>query len=311
MGRLRAMRIFEQVATEGGFAAAARALHLSPPVVTRLIAELETQLGTRLFQRTTRRVTLTEAGEAYLARVRQILQDVAEADAMASAHTQALAGRLRVHTQPVLASYVLAPLLSGFRQCHPGIVIDIDVETYTDSPIENYDITLLGADVGFDADIVARKVIESDVVLVASRGYVARKGQPEIPEDLSKHECLRLNKVGEALNIWRMWRGPGRADQTQVNAEPVLIANHTDTLLRATLDGAGITSISLDIVAPYLARGEMVRVLSPWVTGRLAMYAAMPSRKFIPQRSQVFLDYLVEHTRQQHNKALEACAFVV
>lgn len=304
MDRFVAMQVFERVATEGGFAAAARALEMSPPVVTRLIAELEMQLGTRLFQRTTRRVALTEAGEAYLARVRQILQDVAEADALASAHTHELAGRLRVHTQPVLASYVIAPLLSGFRQRHPGIVIDIDVETHRDPPIEEYDITLMGVDAGFDADIVARKVVESEVILVASPAYVARSGLPTQPGDLSNHKCLRLKKLGVALSAWRMWRDAHPDDVVEVHVEPVLIANHTDTLLRAALDGIGITSIAADIVAPYLANGEMIRVLSPWITGRLAMYAALPSRKFIPQRSRVFLDYLIEHTRAQNIDAL-------
>lgn len=308
MDRLLAMHVFERVAGEGGFAAAARALEMSPPVVTRLIAELEDHLGTRLFQRTTRRVSLTEAGEAYLGRVRRILEDVDEADAVASAHTHALAGRLRVHTQPVLASYVIAPLLSGFRQRHAGIVVDIDVETYREPPIEDYDITLLGVDASFDADIVARKIIESEVILVASPAYVARKGAPERPEDLKDHECLRLKTTGEPLRAWRMWRGPRPDAAVEVNVEPVLIANHTDTLLGAALDGAGITSISLDIVAPYLARGEMVRVLNPWVTGRLAMYAALPSRKFVPQRSRVFLEYLVEHTREQNNEALRVCS---
>ncbi len=302
MDRLLAMQVFERVALEGGFAAAARALDISPPAVTRLVAELEAQLGTRLFQRTTRRVSLTEAGEAYLARVHQILQDVEEADAVASAHTHALAGRLRVHTQPVLASYVIAPLLSGFRQRHTGIVIDIDVETRRDPPIEDYDITLLGVDAGFDANIVARKVFESEAILVASPAYVARKGEPKRPSDLSRHECLRLKKPGESVGAWRMWRitAPNRA--VEVDVEPVLSANHTDTLLRAALDGAGITSISMDIIAPYLARGEMVRVLSPWVTGQLAMYAALPSRKFIPQRTRAFLDYLVAQTQALHER---------
>jgi DNA-binding transcriptional LysR family regulator len=89
--------------------------------------------------------------------------------------------------------------------------------------------------------------------------------------------------------------------------EPVLIANHTDTLLRAALDGAGITSVSMDIAAPYLSRGELERVLSPWITGRLAMYAALPSRKFIPARTRIFLDYLTEQTRLQIEQALQAC----
>ncbi|HUH40052.1 MAG TPA: LysR substrate-binding domain-containing protein, partial [Castellaniella sp.] len=272
-------------------------------VVTRLIAELEAELGTRLFQRTTRRVSLTDAGEAYLGRVRQILQDIDEADAIASAHTHELMGRLRVHTQPALASYVIAPLLSGFRQRHPGIVIDVDVEAHREPPIEDYDITLLGVDASFDADIVARKILESNVVLVASPDYVARKGNPTSPEDLRAHECLRLRKAGGSAGAWRLWRELNPGHVIEVNVDPVLIANHTDTLLRAALDGAGITPISLDIIAPYLARREMIRVLKPWVTGRLAMYAALPSRKFVPQRSRVFLDYLVEQTRAQSDQA--------
>jgi DNA-binding transcriptional LysR family regulator len=308
MDRLLSMQVFERVAGEGGFAAAGRALDMSPPVVTRLIAELEAYLGTRLFQRTTRRVSLTEAGEVYLARVSQILQDVDEADAIASAHTHELAGRLRVHTQPVLASYVIAPLLSAFRQRHPGIVVDLEVEAYRDPPIEDYDITLLGVDANFNANIVARKVIESDVILVASPAYVKRKGAPKLPQDLEHHDCLRLRRSDGPLRGWSLWRESEPDQVVEVNVNPALIANHTDTLLRAALDAAGVTSVSLDIVAPYLTRGELVRVLSPWVTGRLTMYAALPSRKFIPQRSRVFLDYLVGHTRRQNSIALKACA---
>jgi DNA-binding transcriptional LysR family regulator len=307
MDHLLSMRVFERVADEAGFAAAGRAMDMSPPVVTRLIAELEAYLGTRLFQRTTRRVSLTEAGEAYLMRVRQILQDVQEADALASAHTNTLAGRLRVQTQPVLASYVIAPLLAQFRQRYPGIVVDIEVESRKDPLIEDFDITLLGADASFNADIVARKVVESDVILVASPAYLKRRGLLKTPEELAQHECLRLKSADGPLRPWRMWRQERPDHVVEVNVDPVLLANHTDTLLRAALDGAGITSISLDIMAPYLTRGDLVRVLNPWITGRLAMYAALPSRKFIPQRSRVFLDYLVEHTREQNNKALEAC----
>lgn len=305
MDRLLAMQVFERVANEGGFAAAARALDMSPPAVTRLIAELEAHLGTRLFQRTTRRVSLTEAGEGYLSRVRQILQDVDEADASASAHTRELAGRLRVHTLPVLASYVIAPLLSEFRRRYPGIVLDIDIEAHTELRIEDYDLTLLGTDDTFDADIVARKIIESEAILIASPEYVKCKGAPKEPADLVQHECLRLRRLDGPLRTWRMWRQEAPDDVVEVSIDPVLIANHTDTLLRAALDGAGITSISPDIAAPHLMRGELVRVLSPWITGRLAMYAALPSRKFIPQRSMVFLEFLIERTRQQSEEALK------
>lgn len=308
MDRLLSMRVFERVVNEGSFAAAARAMDMSAPVVTRLVADLEEHLGTRLLQRTTRRLSLTEAGQTYLSRVRNILQDIDEAHAVTSSHTTELAGLLRLHAPPVLASYVIAPLLAEFRRRYPKILIEIEVESLKEAPIEDFDITLLGADEHFDADIVARKVIESEAILVASPDYLRRRGMPEQPQDLIRHECLRLKQPNVRTRVWRMWQ-PQRPEQlAEVAIEPVLQANHTDTLLRAALDGAGITSVSMDLVAPYLSRGELVRLLSPWVTGRLAMYAALPSRKFIPQRTRVFLDYLIEETRRQANQALEACS---
>lgn len=306
MDRLLSMRVFERVVDEGGFAAAARALDLSAPVVTRLVADLEEHLGTRLLQRSTRRLSLTEAGQTYLSRVRHILQDIDEAEEATSSHTTETAGLLRLHAPPVLASYVVAPLLAEFRRRHPKIRIDIEVESVREPPIEDFDITLLGTDESFDADIVARKVIESEACLVASPGYLQRRGEPQAPQDLAGHDCLRLKASPARLRTWRLWR-PELPDQTiEVEVQPVLLANHTDTLLRAALDGAGITSVAVDRVAPYLSRGELVRVLSPWITGRLAMYAALPSRKFIPHRTRVFLDYLVEETRLQTARALEA-----
>ncbi|MEO0003844.1 MAG: hypothetical protein RLZZ22_1536 [Pseudomonadota bacterium] len=307
MDRLLSMRVFERVVDEGGFAAAARAMDMSAPVVTRLVADLEEHLGTRLLQRTTRRLSLTEAGQGYLSRVRNILQDIDEAHAVTSSHTTELAGLLRLHTPPVLASYVIAPLLAEFRRRYPKILLEIEVQSLKEPPIEDFDITLLGADDSFDADIVARKVIESEAILVASPRYLERRGTPEQPQDLATHECLRLKQPNGRTRIWRMWQ-PRRPEQVaEVAIEPVLQANHTDTLLRAALDGAGITSVGVDLVAPYLSRGELVRVLSPWITGRLAMYAALPSRKFIPQRTRVFLDFLLQETRQQASQALEAC----
>ncbi len=308
MDRLLAMRVFERVVEEGSFAAAARAMDMSAPVVTRLVADLEEHLGTRLLQRTTRRLSLTEAGQAYLSRVRNILQDIDEAHAVTSSHTTELAGLLRLHAPPVLASYVIAPLLAEFRRRYPKILIEIEVESLKEAPIEDFDITLLGADEHFDADIVARKVMESEAILVASPDYLRRRGMPERPQDLIGHECLRLKQPNVRTRVWRMWQPQQPEQVAEVAIEPVLQANHTDTLLRAALDGAGITSVSMDLVAPYLSRGELVRLLSPWVTGRLAMYAALPSRKFIPQRTRVFLDYLIEETRRQASQALEACS---
>ncbi len=308
MDRLLSMRVFERVVDEGAFAAAARSLGMSPPVVTRLVADLEAHLGTRLLQRTTRRLSLTGAGQAYLVRVRRILQDIEEADAITSAHTQELRGVLRLHAPPVLASYAIAPLLAPFRLLYPHISVDVEVETMPEPPVEDFDITLLGTDASFDGNIVARKVMESTAILVASPAYLARRGEPTNPQDLTAHDCIRLKTAYSRTTVWRMWPDAQENLAQTIEIVPALQANHTDTLMRATLDGAGITSVSVDMAAPYLVCGDLVRVLSPWIAGRLAMYAALPSHKFIPQRTRVFLDYLVEQTRKQSAEALAACS---
>ncbi len=305
MDRLLSMKVFQRVVDEGGFAAAARQLDLSPSVVTRLVADLETHLGTRLLQRSTRRLALTEAGQAYLSRVRHILQDIEEADAAASLQTQQLEGVLRVHAAPTLASHIVAPLMPGFRLLYPKIAVDLLVEVTPDPPIEDFDITLLATQAAFDAHVIARKVMESDIIFVASPAYLRRRGQPATPQDLVAHENLRQRWAEDRSRSWRLWRQGDESTAVEVDVQPMLWANHSDTLLRAALDGAGIISVSSDWVAPYLVRGELVRVLNGWVSGRMTVYAAMPSRKFLPQRTRVFLDYLVQRA---HEGAVQALA---
>jgi DNA-binding transcriptional LysR family regulator len=307
MDRLSSMRAFQKVVDEGGFASAARALDMSPAVVTRLVADLEEHLGTRLLHRTTRRVSLTEAGDAYLDRVRVILLELDEAHALVSSQTSELAGVLHLLAPPVLATHVLAPLVSGFRQAYPKILLDINVESYREPPIEDYDITLMGANDGFDANVIARKVVSTEAILLASPSYLKRKGMPQTPEELSQHDCLRLKPPTGRTRTWRLLHALELDRQVDIDVQPVLWANHNDTLMHAALDGAGITSSTVELAAPLLQNGDLVRVLNPWITGRLTLYAALPSRKFMPRRTQVFLDYLTEQTRQRIGSALATC----
>ena len=139
------------------------------------------------------------------------------------------------------------------------------------------------------------------------QAYLQRKGAPQTPQDLVHHDVLRLKRNGHSETQWRLLH-PDQGDAEQdVQVKPRLLANHSDTLLRAALDGAGITSAAVNLVAPLLTSGALVRVLAPWIAGRLTLYAALPSRKFLPERTRVFLDYLTEQTRLQSDKALRAC----
>ena len=314
MDRLLSMRVFQQVANEGSFSGAARTLDLSAAVVTRLVVDLEEHLGTRLIQRTTRRMMLTEAGRLYLDRVNHILDAIDEAHALASAETDEVQGTLRVHAPPVLAVHVLAPLIAGFRCEYPKVVLDIDVDAPTNPSVEQYDITLMGAPSDFNGNVIARPVIDSCGILVASPAYLKRMGTPRVPSDLAVHDGARLRVAGSRSTGWTLSPAadpsPGQSPDSggpqtvEANVNPVLWANHTDTLLRATLDGAGITSLPVELAAPYLGSQELVRVLPDWITGRFTLFAAMPSRRFVPRRTQVFLDYLTKQTRLRLDVAM-------
>lgn len=291
------MRVFQRVMDEGSFAAAARAMDLSPAVVTRLVADLEEHLGTRLLHRSTRKLAATDAGETYLRRVRAILQDIDEADALAGSHTQELAGVLHVLCQPVLATHILAPLVAPFRQRYPQIQLDVAVDAFLEPQVEEHDIALFATEAAYDGDVIARKIVSTQAILVASPAYLRRMGTPQQPLDLQRHECLRLKGLHTRARRWQLQNTQGDTPPVELDIPAALGSNHIDTLLRAALEGAGIAAASVELVAPYLAAGQLVRVLPEWTTGELILLAALPTRKFLPQRTRVFLDFLVEHTR--------------
>ncbi len=297
------MRAFQQVVDDGGFAAAARTLDMSPAVMTRLITDLEQHLGARLLQRTTRKLSLTEARQSYLQRVRHILNDVDQAEASTRQQTDELAGLLRIHTQPVMAVHIIAPLVAEFRRRYPKVVLDITVDSPLVPPIEDYDLTILGAGRLYDANVVARPVIVSEGLLCASPRYLRSAGTPRQPDDLKNHALLRLSQAGIRQREWQLINPEEDDREVAVEVKPVMMANHSDTLLRATLDGTGISAQPLDLVANYLRDGQLRRVLAPWITGRFTLYAALPSRKYVPARARVFMEFLIEQTRL---KAAEA-----
>lgn len=297
MDRLQSIRMFQQVVDDGSFAAAARKFNMSSAVVTRLIGDLEDHLGVRLLQRTTRRLALTDAGEAYLARVRHILNDIDEAHAAAQAHAQEMSGSIRILTPPIFAVRILAPLVGEFSRRYPQVVLDIHVDSHLVPPIEDYDLTLLGAGEAFDGNIIARPIASSDGILCASPGYLKKYGTPQQPEELPQHRCLRFKQASNKHLVWRLINPAEGKREVEIAIEPAMLTNHTDALIRACVDGAGISSQSIDLVASHLNNGELQRILSPWTTGRNTLYAALPSRKFIPKRTSVFLDFMTEQTR--------------
>lgn len=298
MDRLQSMRVFHQVVEEGGFAAAARKMDLAPAIVTRLVSDLEQHLGVRLLQRTTRRLSLTQAGEAYLERLRTILGEIDDADAMIHAQTQEMSGTVRVLAPPVAAAHTLAPAVVAFQKLHPSVTVDVHVEDSPDPAVHEYDLAVLNSTVHIDPNVIARPIILSQAVFCASPEYLKRYGQPKVPEDLLHHRCLRLRTPGVRLGPLRLLDPSQQDRMLELEVSAVLTANHTDTLLRAALEGGGISSLPIDLLAPFLASGRLQRVLAPWITARLTLVAALPSRKYMPSRTRAFMDHLIEHSRR-------------
>jgi DNA-binding transcriptional LysR family regulator len=291
MDRLQSMRTFVRVVDEQGFAAAARALDVAPAVVTRLVADLEAHLGVRLLQRSTRRLALTGAGEQYLARARAILDDIDEAEALASTSALQPSGRVRVLVPPAFSFHQIVKHLPHFSEQYPGISIDMTSSGVLEVADEGYDVSVLIARGELEqGDFVAHRLATSHLVMCASAAYLKRHGSPAEPDELPKHRCLVVNTPGGG-KAWTMRQAGERT--TDAAPEGVLSAQHADTLYGAALAGLGIAALPSFIVGDALAAGRLVRVLPDWSLASLTVYAAMPTRKYVPARTRAFVDFLV------------------
>jgi DNA-binding transcriptional LysR family regulator len=297
MDRLHSMRVFARVVDQGSFASAARDLNLSPAVVTRLVADLEEHLGARLINRTTRRLALTDTGELYLERVRQILTEVEEAEALASAATSEPRGHLRVLAPPAFAVHQLAKHLPKFRAQYPRVTLELSVPGPVGSVDENFDVSIL--QVGrplADGDFVARLLARSEIVICASPKYLDLRGRPTHPDEMQGHDAMLPPFVREIT----MYRGAFGDDEspgdavTRAPSRPALSTTHLDTLYAAAVAGMGIAGLPSFVVENALREHTLERLLPEWRLLTATLYAAMPTRKHVPARTRAFVDFLVQ-----------------
>ena len=298
MDKLRSMVVFEQVVAEHGFAAAARKLDIAPAVVTRLIADLEDHLGVRLLQRTTRRLALTPAGEAYLDRVRGILVELEDAEEVARSHAREMSGSIRVCSMPGMSTHLVAPAVAEFRRQHPKLTIDLRTDVLAVRTIEANDITLLTDQFVIPSETVVRRVVETATILCASPEYLRRHGRPRLPQDLQAHAVVRLSVPDIPQGPLRLIDETDPHREEAVAVSPVLTSNDHEAVLRSVLDGAGISSLVLQVAAPMLRSGQLQRVLAPWIAERYTLIAAFASRRHLPTRTRAFLDHLIHHAEQ-------------
>ncbi len=289
MDRLDSLESFVAVVEAGQFSSAAERLGIGKSVLSRRVSELEQHLGARLLHRTTRRLSLTQAGREFYPRALQLLEDLAEAEQSVSSGQQALSGRIRLAIPLTFGLLHLAPLINRFMQTHPGVVLDLDMDDgHVDLIQEGVDLALRIGRLD-DSSLIALPLAPVRTVLVASPDYLAREGTPTTPEALRSHPALCYSNLPEPQKV-RLTDKAGRS--FSVNLPLRLLANNGDLLLGAATAGLGICLSPTFIAYRGIREGALVPIMRDYRLPVSTAYAVYPSRRFVPLRVRTLVEYL-------------------
>ena len=280
--------IFARVARTGNMSAAGREMGLSPAVVSKRVSLLEERLGARLFQRTTRHLTLTETGEGYFKRVVDILSLVEEAEDFVSRRNTTPRGQLKITAPTCFSRLHIAPYLADFVAKYPEIDLDFQItDNMIDIIRDGFDLAIRIGELE-DSSLVAKKLAPETRLMCATPAYLKTHGAPQSLAELEGHNCLSAG----AQDVWRL-QGPD--GQHQLRLDGNIRSNSAEFTRQAILAGLGIGLRSTWDIGPELKNGDLEIVL-PQYTGsnNIAIYAVYPSREFMPSKVNVFIDFLAE-----------------
>ncbi|AYR26688.1 LysR family transcriptional regulator [Herbaspirillum rubrisubalbicans] len=298
MDRLMAMQVFVAVVDGGSLSAAAEQLDLSRPVVSRYVAELEDWVGARLLHRTTRRLSLTPAGNELLPRCRQMLEYSDDMRHALEAPDETPRGLLRITTSTSFAQTQLIQAVVDYGQRYPGVAVDLLALDRTVNLVEERIDLAIRMTNRLEPNLIARQLGVCRSVICATPAYLARHGLPRKVEDLALHNCLTHSYVGRSLWQFDPKRKTAKASQkakTQTVAVGGSIsANEVTVLLQAVLAGVGIGHMPAYMVAPLVASGQLVRLLPEYEPLQLGMYGVYASRKHMPATLRTMLDFLAQ-----------------
>jgi DNA-binding transcriptional LysR family regulator len=288
---LSELAVFAAVAEAEGFSAAARRLGLSKSMVSTAVTRLEQRLGVRLLQRTTRRMSLTEAGHAALPHAQRVLLAARDAEEAATQCNLSPRGVLRVNAPMSFGLLHVMPSLGAFARINPEVQVDIVLDDRV------LDLTEGGFDLAVrvgnlqDSALVAHPLGISRNILVAHHDYLALRGAPRAPSDLTAHATLNYSLASSGLR-WTLTR-EGRSETVRIR--PTLQANNSLALREALLQRLGIARIPLFVVGQDLAEGRLTQVLSEWELPSQGIYALTTSRDHLPRKTRAFIDFFREH----------------
>ncbi|MEC5161136.1 MULTISPECIES: LysR family transcriptional regulator [unclassified Janthinobacterium] len=282
--------LFARIVECGSFSRAAERVGLPKSTVSRRIALLEARLGERLLQRTTRKLVLTEFGASLLEHARKVAEETEAAAALVQHRQLAPSGRLRMSMPADVANLTMGQLLAAFIKRYPDISLELDLSPRrVDLLAENFDLAIRMGDLPDDASLAARRVGFSTLALYAAPAYTSLRGLPEQPDDLFQHDLLSLPPTVNGLSRWTLLRGKTRWTR---DLPTRLLANSPELLVRMACTGIGIAASTERFAAPYLASGELVRVLPEWSFPTVTGWVVFPGRRLMPAKTRVFLDMM-------------------
>jgi len=288
MDKLDAMNAFTKVVAAGSYAEAARRLGLTRSAVSKAVMELEQILGARLLDRTTRRVTPTEAGRAYYQRTLSILADIEETELQISRLHEEPRGVLKVNAPMSFGILYLGEAVAAFMTRYPELQVELVLnDRFIDPLEEGVDVTVrIGALA--DSSLIARRLAPAHRVLVAAPGYIARHGTPETLAALAEHRCLAYGHMA-ATHRWQL-TADGAATAVEINA--ALCSNNGEVLRAAALAGNGIANLPTFLVGPDIAAGRLVPVLPHNPPTSLGIFALYAPNRYLAAKTRLFIDFL-------------------
>ena len=289
MDRFQTMSVFAKVVEQGSFARAAERLSISTSACSRQVAELEAHLDTRLLNRTTRRLSLTESGQGFYERCVQLLADLEEAEQATTESAARPRGTLRVTTSINFGVRHVSPAIGAFLAQYPEVKFDVSLsDRIVDLVEEGYDLAIRIGSAGGET-VVARKLGEARMVACASPAYLKAYGAPKTPEDLARHPCLTYEYM-PVRNVWPFRGKDGREHAVRVSGP--LHSNNGDLLAAAAVAGVGIAYEPEFILGPDLKAGRLVPILASYTAPLGPVYAVYPSRRYVTAKVRVFVDFL-------------------
>jgi DNA-binding transcriptional LysR family regulator len=287
MDRIVAAQVFVAINERGSLIGAAGALDMSRAMVTRYLAEMEQWAGARLLHRTTRRLGLTAAGEAALARCRQMLEIADTMSVIADAQADAPRGVLRIACSQSLAQASLADAVAAYLRQHPQVSVDLHIDNKTVNLVEERIDLAIRITNQLDPNLIARPLANCASVVCASPGYLQAHGTPRRPQDLARHNCLTYSYFGKSL-----WEFEHQGEPLSVAVSGNLSANDSMVLLEAAVRGAGITLQPLYCTAPRVASGQLVALLPDHRPQDMGIHAIYTSRQHLSASLRTMLDFL-------------------